>query len=42
MRPICLDHLTLSDLSALELIEVAGELGCSAVSLFIKPLPLGP
>jgi sugar phosphate isomerase/epimerase len=42
MRPICLDHLTLSDLTALELIEVAGELGCAAVSLFVTPLPLGP
>ena len=42
MRPLCLDHLTLSDLTALELIEVASTLECAAVSLFIKPLPLGP
>lgn len=42
MRPLCLDHLTLSDLTALELIEVAAALGCSAVSLFARPLPLGP
>jgi len=42
MRPLCLDHLTLGDLTALELIEVAGELGCAAVSLFVQPLPLGP
>ena len=42
MRPICLDHLSLSDLTALELIEVAAELGCAAVSLFVTPLPLGP
>ncbi len=42
MRQLCLDHLTLSDLTALELIEVASETGCSSVSLFVKPLPLGP
>jgi len=42
VRPLCLDHLTLSDLSALDLIEVAGALGCAAVSLFVQPLPLGP
>ncbi len=41
MRPICLDHLTLSDLTALELIDVAAQTGCASVSLFIKPLPLG-
>lgn len=42
MRPICLDHLTLSDLTVLELIGVAQETGCASVSLFVKPLPLGP
>lgn len=42
MRPLCLDHLTLSDLTALELIGVASRLECRAVSLFTKPLPLGP
>jgi sugar phosphate isomerase/epimerase len=42
VRGICLDHLTLSDLTALELIETAGALGCQAVSLFVTPLPLGP
>ncbi len=42
MRAICLDHLTLYDLIALELIEVASQLGCAAVSLFVTPLPLGP
>ncbi|WP_167304908.1 sugar phosphate isomerase/epimerase family protein [Sphingobium vermicomposti] len=42
MRPLCLDHLTLSDLTALELIDVAAKTGCASVSLFIKPLPLGP
>ena len=42
MRPICLDHLSLSDLTALELIEVAATLDCAAVSLFVMPLPLGP
>jgi sugar phosphate isomerase/epimerase len=42
VRPICLDHLSLSDLTALELIEVASSLGCAAVSLFVTPLPLGP
>ena len=42
MRPLCLDHLTLSDLTALQLIDVAHQTGCASVSLFIKPLPLGP
>jgi sugar phosphate isomerase/epimerase len=42
MRAICLDHLSLSDLTALELIEVAAQLDCAAVSLFVTPLPLGP
>ena len=42
MRALCLDHLSLSDLTALELIEVAAALGCDAVSLFVMPLPLGP
>lgn len=42
MRPICLDHLSLSDLTAIELIDVAAQLGCAAVSLFVTPLPLGP
>ena len=42
LRPLCLDHLSLSDLTAVELIEVAAELGCAAVSLFATPLPLGP
>ncbi|MDD3798980.1 MAG: TIM barrel protein [Novosphingobium sp.] len=42
MDAICLDHLSLCDLPALDLIAVAGELGCGAVSLFVTPLPLGP
>ena len=42
MTAICLDHLSLCDISALDLIEVAGQLDCSAVSLFATPLPLGP
>lgn len=42
MRPLCLDHLSLSDLNALELIDVAAKLDCAAVSLFVTPLPLGP
>lgn len=37
-----MDHLSLSDLSAVELIEVAAKLGCAGVSLFVLPLPLGP
>jgi sugar phosphate isomerase/epimerase len=37
-----LDHLSLYDVSALELIEVAAKLECNAVSLFVMPLPLGP
>lgn len=39
---LCLDHLSLRDLSALDLIDVAAQLGCDAVSLFVLPLPLGP
>ena len=42
MQPLCLDHLSLSDLTAVELIEVAAALDCAAVSLFVTPLPLGP
>lgn len=42
MPQLCLDHLSLSDLSALDLIEVAVALDCAAVSLFVRPLPLGP
>jgi sugar phosphate isomerase/epimerase len=38
----CLDHLSLYDVGALELIDVSAELGCDAVSLFVSPLPLGP
>jgi sugar phosphate isomerase/epimerase len=42
LRAICLDHLSLSDLTAIELIEVAARLDCNAVSLFVTPLPIGP
>jgi len=42
MRPICLDHLSLYDVTALELIEIAAKLDFNAVSLFILPGPLGP
>jgi sugar phosphate isomerase/epimerase len=42
MRALCLDHLSLYDLPALELIDVAAKLECNAVSLFVMPLPLGP
>ena len=42
MRPLCLDHLSLYDVTALELIEIAAEVGCEAVSLFVTPTPLGP
>lgn len=42
MRALCLDHLSLYDVPAIELIEVAATLGCDAVSLFVSPLPLGP
>ncbi len=42
MSPICFDHLSLHDLPALAMIEVAGQLSCSAVSLFVRPLPIGP
>lgn len=42
MRPLCLDHLSLYDVTALELIEIAAELHCDAVSLFVTPAPLGP
>jgi sugar phosphate isomerase/epimerase len=40
--PLCLDHLSLVDLTALELAEVAAKLGFARVSLFITPLPLSP
>ncbi len=42
MRPLCLDHLSLYDVPALELIQIAAELGCAAVSLFVTPGTLGP
>jgi sugar phosphate isomerase/epimerase len=42
MRALCLDHLSLVNLTALELIEVAAALGCSRVSLFVSPLPITP
>jgi sugar phosphate isomerase/epimerase len=42
MRALCLDHLSLADLTALELIEVASALGCSRVSLFVRSLPFTP
>lgn len=41
-RPLCLDHLSLPELTAAELIEVAARLGFAAVSPFFLPLPLGP
>lgn len=42
MRSLCLDHLSLYDVTALELIEIAADVGCDAVSLFVTPTPLGP
>jgi len=42
LRPLCLDHLTLFDVTALDLIKVAAQLDCEAVSLFVTPTPLGP
>jgi Sugar phosphate isomerases/epimerases len=39
---LVLDHLSLPDLTALELIDVAAQSGFSGVSLFALPLPLGP
>lgn len=42
MTALCFDHLSLVDCPALEMIEVAGQLGCSSVSLFVRPLPIGP
>lgn len=42
MRTLCLDHLTLSDLSAFDLIDIAARLEFTRVSLFVTPLPLGP
>lgn len=42
MRPLCLDHLSLYDVPALEVIKIAAELGCDAVSLFVTPGSLGP
>jgi sugar phosphate isomerase/epimerase len=42
MTALCFDHLSLCDLPALELIEVAGKLDCAAVSLFVRPMAIGP
>jgi sugar phosphate isomerase/epimerase len=42
MRPLCLDHLSLYDVTALEVITIAAELGCDSVSLFVTPGSLGP
>lgn len=42
MTALYFDHLSLSDLPARDLVEVAGELSCAGVSLFVRPLPLGP
>ena len=38
----CLDHLSLADLDALTLINVAADAGFSAVSLFVTPVPISP
>ena len=35
MTALCLDHLSLCDVPALELVEIAGTLECAAVSLFV-------
>lgn len=40
MRRFCLDHLSLADLEALELIRVAADAGFAAVSLFATPIPI--
>lgn len=42
MRSLCLDHLSLYDLPALDVVQVATELGCDSVSLFVTPGQLGP
>ena len=42
MRPIGLEHLSLVDVTALDLIAVGAELGCARVSLFVSPVPMGP
>jgi sugar phosphate isomerase/epimerase len=42
VRPVCLDHLSLVDLTPLELVEMAASAGFGAVSLFVTPLPLNP
>lgn len=42
MRSLCLDHLSLYDIPALELIKIAAQLDCDAVSLFVTPGHLGP
>lgn len=42
MRSLCLDHLSLYDVTALELIRIAAQLECNAVSLFVTPGQLGP
>ena len=42
MTALYFDHLSLCDLPACDVVEVAGQLGCAGVSLFVRPLPLGP
>ena len=42
MTALYFDHLSLCDLSAYDVVEVAGQLSCTGVSLFVRPLPLGP
>lgn len=42
MRPICLDHLSLVDLGATELVRLAADLGFARASLFVTPIPIGP
>ena len=39
---IYLDHLSLVDLTALEFVHVAAELGCAGVGLYVSPVSMGP
>src|SRR5882724_3771589 len=36
-NPISLEQLTITDVSPLELVDIAGSLGCQHVSLFVRP-----
>jgi sugar phosphate isomerase/epimerase len=40
MRGICLDHLTIVDAKPDELVAIAASLGCVAVGMLVRPVPM--